>query len=184
MSGKGAGDTTPLRRRPAPLAALFVVLLMLGGVAVGALGRRPLSAVIAGLLLILLVGGCVLLVRSINRATAREIGVPRDRVSALSRCVQKENIPQGAAERAAMGLLLAKHRRTTVRAERYRWAYMVGGALFVLLAVAQFLNGAPLFGAVLLLMSLSQFCQPLVLRRTLRRLDRVTAALAAHPTEK
>lgn len=175
MTRETAG--APLWERPFPLGTLCGVLLVLGGVTLGALGWGPLTAVVLGLLLLLLVGACVLLVRSMNHATARETGVPYDKVFPLSRSLQKERIPHDAAGRGAMRLLIAKHRRSMAGLHRFRWAYAVLGALFLFGSVRKFLDGELLIGAAFLAGALGQLIQPLAQRQTVRRLDRVEAAL-------
>ncbi|MET9553936.1 hypothetical protein [Streptomyces sp. NPDC006645] len=174
--------TTPRWARPAPLAALLVLVLLAGGVLLAALGQGPytaLAAVVLVVLVVLLVTGCVILARSISRATAREIGLPQERLRDLSRRAQQERIPPAPAERMAMRRLLAKQRLSTARLERFRRLYVALGALFVVLAVVRFLDGAFLLGAMLLFGGVTQLCQPLLVRRTLSRLDRVDAALDA-----
>ncbi|MEW1791209.1 hypothetical protein [Streptomyces niveus] len=78
-----------------------------------------------------------------------------------------------------MRRLLAKQRLPTARLERFRRLYVVLGALFAVLAVVRFLDGAFLLGAMLPLGGVAQLCRPLLVRRTLSRLDRVDAALDA-----
>ena len=180
----GTDDTTgrggaSWSERPALPGALLVVLLVLCGVGLGVGDGGATTVVVAGVLVPLIVGCCFLLVRAVNRGSARESGVPYASFVSLSRRIRKGDIPRDPSERTAMRRLLAKQRPATARLWRFRWMFVALGAVFLLNSVLKFLEGEFLTGTLLLLGALGQFAQPFAQRDTLRRLDRAEAGLDA-----
>ncbi|MEV5158326.1 hypothetical protein [Streptomyces sp. NPDC053728] len=177
MAESANGTARPRGRRTLMVVAYLVVIL-LSGVVSGAVlhtGGNPVPLVVG--LLVLLGGLGAAAGVSVNRALARETGVPRGSLRSLTRRVQREDIPDDPQERAAMGRIVARQRRATERLVRFRWAYLVLATFFVLGALQQFLEGRILPGGLMLVAAAAQCCTPLLTRRSSAKLDRVEAEL-------
>ncbi|MFG2601831.1 hypothetical protein [Streptomyces sp. NPDC048462] len=168
------------RDRTMAVAALYLLALGTAGGAIGVgvssdLVDHPVPLVAA---LLVIVGAVVALVVRINRSAARKVGVPAKRLRPLARRIQRADIPSDPQERAAMGRLITRQRQSTERLARYRWFYRAAATLFIMSAVFQFLDGSPLSALVALAAAALQLAQPHTTRRSLRRLDRASEALA------
>ncbi|ROQ67692.1 hypothetical protein EDD93_2137 [Streptomyces sp. 840.1] len=178
----GTNNDEPRRRdRAMAVAALCLLAIGTAGGAIGAgvsAGLLDHPAPLVGAVLLVTVGAGVALAVRINRSAARKVGVPAKGLRPLARRIQRADIPADPQERAAMGRLITRQRQNTERMARYRWFYRAAAALFIMGAVFQFLNGSPLSALVALAAGALQLMQPHTLRRSLRRLDRASAALA------
>ncbi|MEU0134695.1 hypothetical protein ABZ172_11755 [Streptomyces sp. NPDC006296] len=169
-----AGGGRGRRRVRAVLHAVLVAATAAAAGAAFARSGSPLPLVVGGLLLVVL--GTAWGLRA-NRTLARSAGVSPGSLRALGRRIRREEVPDDPRERAAMGRVLNRQRRSVERVVRLLWVCRLLAVCLGLSALVQFLDGRVLTGAITLAGCALQCGVPALTRRSSARIGRMEARL-------